>query len=153
VGGLEEMRREENENFLRTARVGRISTSLKDQPYIVPIFYVYHKGRILIHTSGSGKKIEAIAKNSAVCFEIDESSEDERKLKSVIVFGKASIIQSGEEKLEALRALVEKYREYHKSREELMHVLYDEKYYADCMERAAIIAISPTQITGRKRER
>jgi len=147
------MRREENENFLRTARVGRISTSLKDQPYIVPIFYVYHKGRILIHTSGSGKKIEAIAKNSAVCFEIDESSEDERKLKSVIVFGKASIIQSGEEKLEALRALVEKYREYHKSREELMHVLYDEKYYADCMERAAIIAISPTQITGRKRER
>jgi len=150
---LEDMRRDDIEKFLRTARVGRVGTSLKGQPYIVPVFYVYHKGRILIHTSGSGKKMETITKNPAVCFEIDESSEDERRLKSVIVFGKASIIQNREEKLEALRALVEKYREYHKSREELVHVLYDEEYYADCMERAAIIAVTPTQITGRKRER
>lgn len=147
------MRRGEIEKFLRAARVGRISTSLKDQPYIVPVFYVYHKGRILIHTSGRGNKIEAVTKNPAVCFEIDESCEDERRLKSVIVFGKASIIQNREEKLEALRALVEKYREYHKSKEEFTRILYDEQYYADCIERAAIIAISPTQITGRKRER
>ena len=150
---MEDMKQDDSEKFLETARVGRISTSLKGQPYVVPVFYVYHNSRILIHTSGSGKKIETITKNPAVCFEIDESSEDERKLKSVIVFGKASIIQNREEKLEALRALVEKYREYHKSREELMHVLYDEEYYADCMEQASIIAITPTQITGRKRER
>jgi len=150
---LEDMKRDDIEKFLRTARVGRVGISLKGQPYVVPVFYVYHKGRILIHTSGSGKKIETITKNPAVCFEIDESSEDERNLKSVIVFGKASIIQNREEKLEALRALVEKHREYHKSREELVHVLYDEEYYADCVERAAIIAVTPTQITGRKRER
>jgi len=147
------MRQDDIEKFLRTARVGRVGTSLKDQPYVVPVFYVYHKGRVLIHTSGSGKKIETITKNPAVCFEIDESSEDERRLKSVIVFGKASIIQNREERLEALRALVEKYREYHKSREELVHVLYDEEYYADCVERASIIAVTPAQITGRKRER
>jgi len=153
VSDLEEMERGDIEKFLRTARVGRIGTSLKDQPYIVPVFYVYHKGRILIHTNGSGKKMETITKSPAVCFEIDESSGDERKLKSVIAFGKASIMQNREEKLEALRALVEKYREYHKSREELMHILYDEKYYADCVEQASIIAITPTQITGRKRER
>lgn len=138
------MRQDDIEKFLRTARVGRVSTSLKGQPYVVPVFYVYHNGRVFIHTSVSGKKIETITKNPAVCFEIDESSKDERRLKSVIFFGKASIIQNREEKLEALRALVEKYREYHKSREELMHVLYDEEYYADRVERAAIIAVTPT---------
>lgn len=147
------MKRDEIEDFLSTARVGRLGTRLKDQPYIVPILYVYHKGKILIHSSGRGKKIEAIVEDPKICFEIDESLRDERELRSVIIFGEADIIQKREEKLEALRALVEKYREYHKRREELMHILYNEQYYAECMERATIIAISPTQVTGRKLQR
>ncbi len=58
----------EIEAVLREATVGRLGTSRDDVPYVVPISYVYHSGKIIIHGAKQGKKMEDIAANPRVCF-------------------------------------------------------------------------------------
>ena len=84
-----------------------------DYPYAVPLSYVYYNGKIYFHSAKVGHKIDALTKNPKVSFAvIDEdtivSKEYTTYFRSVIAFGKARIVEGGE-RLEALRALVEKY--------------------------------------------
>ena len=107
----------EVEAVLREATVGRLGTSRDDIPYVVPVSYVYDDGRIIIHGAKQGKKMEDIAANPRVCFEVDVSeiiaSDDpctySYRYKSVIVNGTARILEDPTEKLEGLQLLTEKY--------------------------------------------
>ena len=65
--------RAEVEEVLRAAHVGRLGTCVEGEPYIVPLSFVYDDGRILFHGALEGKKMEQIAENPRVCFEVDES--------------------------------------------------------------------------------
>ena len=107
----------EVEAVLREATVGRLGTSRDNTPYVVPVSYVYDKGKIIIHGAKQGKKMEDIAVNPRVCFEVDISeivaSDDpcnySYKYKSVVANGIAKILEDPNEKLEGLRLLTEKY--------------------------------------------
>ncbi|HHV71428.1 MAG TPA: pyridoxamine 5'-phosphate oxidase family protein [Clostridia bacterium] len=82
-------------------------------PYAVPLSYVYFNDKIYFHSAKVGHKIDAITKNPKVSFAvIDEdtivSEEYTTYFRSVIAFGKARIVE-GDERLEAFKALVEKY--------------------------------------------
>jgi len=82
-------------------------------PYAVPLSYVYFNDKIYFHSAKVGHKIDAITKNPKVSFAvIDEdtivSEEYTTYFSSVIAFGKARIVE-GDERLEAFKALVEKY--------------------------------------------
>jgi len=83
-------------------------------PYAVPLSYVYLNCRIYFHSAKAGHKIDAITKNPKVSFSvIDEdkivSEEYTTYFRSVIVFGKARIVEDSDEWLESFAALVEKY--------------------------------------------
>lgn len=85
----------------------------EDYPYAVPLSYVYFNSKIYFHSAKAGHKIDAIAKNPKVSFSIvDEDTIVSEKyttyFRSVIAFGKARIVE-GDERLEAFKALVEKY--------------------------------------------
>ena len=118
----------EIEAVLREATVGRLGTSRNDTPYVVPVSFVYDKGKIIIHGAKQGKKMEDIAANPRVCFEVDTSeiiaSDDpcnySYRYKSVIANGTAKILEDPNEKLEGLRRLTEKYapRKSHELTEE-----------------------------------
>jgi hypothetical protein len=107
----------EVEAVLRDATVGRLGTSRDDTPYVVPVSYVYTKGKIIIHGARQGKKMEDIAANPRVCFEVDISeiiaSDDpcnySYRYRSVIANGTAKILEDPNEKLEGLRLLTERY--------------------------------------------
>ena len=107
----------EIEKVLREATVGRLGTSRDDTPYVVPVSYVYHDGKITIHSAKQGKKMDDIAANPRVCFEVDTSeiipSDDpcnySYRYKSVIANGTAKILEDSTEKLKGLRLLTEKY--------------------------------------------
>ncbi len=107
----------EVEEVLRKAIVGRLGTCSGCRPYIVPLSFVYHEGKIYFHGSAEGKKMADIARNPRVCFEVDESelmpAEDpcsfNFRYRSVIVDGKTRVIEDPIERLAALRLLVEKY--------------------------------------------
>ena len=65
--------RAEVEKALREAEVGRLGTSVDGQPYVVPLSFAYHDGKIVFHGAKIGKKMENIARNPEVCFEVDTS--------------------------------------------------------------------------------
>ncbi|WP_446786502.1 pyridoxamine 5'-phosphate oxidase family protein [Macellibacteroides fermentans] len=118
----------------------------EDYPYSVPLSYVYYNNKVYFHSAKAGHKIDAITKHSKVSFSvIDEdtivSQEYTTYFRSVIAFGKARITE-GEERLEAFRALVEKYSE--DQPEEAKH-----REITGCTQ-ACIFAIDIEHITGKE---
>ncbi|MGD2201606.1 MAG: pyridoxamine 5'-phosphate oxidase family protein [Candidatus Bathyarchaeota archaeon] len=109
--------REEIEEILREALVGRLGTCVDSQPYVVPLSYVYHENRIIFHGAKVGKKLDDIARNPRVCFEVDINEilptdgpcDYSFRYRSVITNGTACLIKDPEEKIRALKILVEKY--------------------------------------------
>lgn len=107
----------ENEmiSILNSCQTGVMAVNGDDgYPYAVPLNYVYENGRILFHCALDGHKVDAIKKNPKVSFCVIESDDvDARALntdyKSVIVFGKAGIIDGNEDRMAALMTIGAKY--------------------------------------------
>lgn len=111
-------RREEMERILAEASVARLGTAFQDQPYVVPVFFVYHRGAIYIHSSCRGRKLENLRANSRVCLEVDRLYRvmpGDRVCgfsacyESVLAFGRAEFVEDASERTEALNLLVRKY--------------------------------------------
>lgn len=118
----------------------------EDYPYAVPLSYVYFNDKIYFHSAKAGHKIDSIMKNPKVSFSvIDEDTVVSEKyttyFRSIIVFGKARIAE-GEERLEAFKALVEKYSGDQPA--EAKH-----KEITECTQ-AYVIAIDIEHITGKE---
>ncbi|MCX6643567.1 MAG: pyridoxamine 5'-phosphate oxidase family protein [Candidatus Bathyarchaeota archaeon] len=105
------------EEILREQSVGRLATAVDGVPYIVPVNYVYREGKIIFHSHVEGKKMMNIRRNPHVCFEVDTGEiktgdkpcDYSWKYMSVIAFGEAKEIRGFDEKLAALRLIVEKH--------------------------------------------
>ena len=68
---INEMTKEECGAFLTSASLGRLGCSLDNQPYVVPIYFVYEPGYIYA-LSTFGQKTEWMRANPKVCLEVDE---------------------------------------------------------------------------------
>lgn len=98
---------------------GRLATTGRDnRPYITPVNYAYANDAIYIHTGLKGRKIDNIAANPAVCFEIsaagnlyisDRACGFSMRHWSIIVEGKAELVNDINEKRQALDSIMEKY--------------------------------------------
>jgi len=110
--------RDEIDSILSRALVGRIGMSLHDNPYLVPLNFLYSQGKIYFHSANEGQMYTWLKANDRVCFEVDEPGEtipnvDPCKFsftyKSVIASGKIRFLQNPEEKTNILTKLVAKY--------------------------------------------
>ncbi len=110
--------RDEIEEIIRRAAVGRLGLAADGEPYVVPLNFAYEDGRIFFHTGLEGRKLEMIKKNPRVCFEVDEQAEvvvnEQACLStayyySVIAWGTARLVDGAEDKMRALDLLVTKY--------------------------------------------
>jgi len=106
--------------FLESSKVGRLAMALNNQPYVVPINYVYVDGKIYFHCAKEGKKIDYFTKNPNVCFEVDElisirkgkdACEWGVRYRSVIAYGTIKLLEDEKRKLEVMNRFVEKYAE------------------------------------------
>jgi len=105
------------EEVLRENEVGRLALLVDNQPYIVPLNFVYFDGKIFFHSHKDGKKMRAISKNPKVCFEVDsgEMVKSDKpcdftwKYRSVIVEGTASVLSDARERLSVMKRLSDKY--------------------------------------------
>ena len=118
----------------------------EDYPYSVPLNYVYFNDKVYFHSAKAGHKIDAIMKNPKVSFSVTDedtivSEEYTSYFRSVIVFGKARILE-GDEWYEAFKALVEKYSG--DLPEEAKH-----KEITGCTQ-SHVIAIDVEHITGKE---
>lgn len=110
---------EENVEILNRGTSGVLAVSGDDDyPYAVPMSYVYHDHKIFFHCSQTGHKTDAIAKNDKVSFcVIDQDQVVPEKFttyfRSVIVFGKARVLDDDMERREAIEILAAKYSPDH----------------------------------------
>lgn len=108
-------------DLLKTCHVGRLGTIGADgYPMVKPLNFAYHDGNIYFHTALEGEKVDDIRRNNRVCFEVDlpvaflraktQPCEAEYLYRSVIIKGIAAFVEDRDEKIMALRLLMDKYQ-------------------------------------------
>ncbi len=111
----QQLSKEVCENILRNATSGTLALlGDGDYPYAVPLSFVYCGTCIYFHSAKSGHKIDAIKNHDKASFcviEKDEIHGDEftTYFRSVIAFGRITIVSSPGEKLEGVKLLGRKY--------------------------------------------
>jgi uncharacterized protein len=107
----------EAHKFLAAGMEGRLGTSSPGgQPYITPVNYVCHDGKIYFHSSKTGRKLDHIVENPLVCFEVSRDvhttvsnsrpCDCSTRYFSVLVFGRACLVAGESEKAALLNRLV-----------------------------------------------
>jgi len=138
---------DEIEGIIRKALICRLGLVDNDEPYVVPVCFGYERGALYFHGSLKGRKVELIKKNNKVCFEMDidaelEKSEDPcdwaMKGKSVVGVGRASILESDEEKSYALRLIMGHYSEG------------DFSFPESALDSVLVVRVDIRSITGKK---
>lgn len=106
------------ESFLSSARIGYLGLTDGSTPYVVPLNFVWVNNRIYFHGSANGKKVDLIKQNASACFTISEEygtlahpvpAETDTAYMSVMIFGKAELVEEIEEATEALDHMLTKY--------------------------------------------
>jgi len=116
------MSNEDARAFLAEQTEGRLATcDSAGQPFITPVNHLYREGNIYFHSKLSGRKLENIAENSRVCFEVstvekiipslDRPCGCSTRYTSVLAFGLARVLSDSAEKAALLNLLVERYAE------------------------------------------
>ena len=83
---ITKMSKQECRDLLARLGFGRLATSHKRQPYVVPIYFAYEGGRLYGFTT-LGRKVQWMRANPRVCVEVDEVA-DQLTWSSVVVLGK-----------------------------------------------------------------
>ena len=143
-------------DFLNSQPAGRVASIDKDgYPQVIPMNFVYTKGAIYMHSHPFGEKLDNIRRNPSVGFEVDQhvcflpsyyfhptdASQADTLYISVVIKGKAEIVQDPEEKTKALNALMEKYQK--EGRYEALEA------EMPVVEEVAIIKVKPTDMRAK----
>lgn len=112
---------EKIEEVLGRCRIGRLATTGTDgYPYVTPLNYVYWNGAVYFHCARMGEKLDNIAADPRVCFEVDiplaykgtdcdpesPACNVHQFYHSVILRGRAEVVDDPGEKVAALNALM-----------------------------------------------
>jgi hypothetical protein len=109
-------------NLLKTSHTGRLGTVARDgRPMVKPLNFAYHEGGIYFHCAQDGEKRDEIRRDNRVCFEVDlpiayvkgtaeNPCRAQYLYRSVIVRGRAIIVEDRMERLLALDSLMSKYQ-------------------------------------------
>lgn len=150
---LKEMRRSDRQlskseamEILLNGEFGILATIGTEYPYSVPINYVVIDNYIYIHGScEEGQKAKNIRKNNNICFTVVGktevlSSKFSEKYESIIVLGKAEIVNENM-KEKVLEAFLDKYSSEFKES--------GMKYIHSAKEKVSVYCISIEHITGK----
>lgn len=149
--------REKINSILEGARIGRLSTIDRDgYPYITPLNFVYWNEAIYFHCSHRGEKLDNLIADNRVCFQVDiplayldtqfdslmDPCEVGQLYQSVVIRGKAEIVDELQEKVGALNALMGS----HEGDAHYDSILPEMKGVGAC----AVVAVRIKAITGKE---
>ena len=139
--------KQEMEEIISRAKVCRLAMSVDDQPYLVPLNFGYAEGKVYFHSAKEGRKLEMIAANDKVCFEVDLDHDLISASKackfgfgyaSVIGFGRAAVVEDRAEKELGLKTIMAQYSD-------------DEfEFSAQDMDRVAVVRVELTSLSGKR---
>lgn len=104
---IKNLNQDQARELLRRERIGRLGCIADDEPYIVPVNYVFDGECAYLH-SLPGQKIDAMRIHPRVCLQVDQI-EDELSWKSVLAFGTYEEITDREERAKALNHLLSRF--------------------------------------------
>lgn len=139
----------EIQSLFDQASVGYLAMSRDDEPYVVPVSFVYRDGSIYVHSALRGQKLDCIAANPRVCFAVHRLDEVQQASKicdtgiryhSAIGFGRARLVTEPDLKARCLQWLADKYSSDSPNR----HIS------ATDIARVAIIEITLERMTGKR---
>ncbi len=108
----------EMEQILKRGEIISVAMCQGDQPYVLPFNYGFLNGLIYIHSARKGFKLEVLAKNPKVSFNIitgvqllpaDHPQDCSVAYSSVVGFGQVRMVDDPAEKLAALEAVMVQY--------------------------------------------
>lgn len=108
----------ELERILKLGQIISVAMCHGDQPYVLPFNYGFLNGLIYIHSAKKGFKLEVLAKNPKVSFNVikdiqllpaDHPEDCSVAYSSVVGFGRVRIVDDPVEKLAALEAIMVQY--------------------------------------------
>lgn len=143
---------EENIQVLQRGTSGVLAVHGDDDyPYAVPLSYVYHDNKIFFHCARTGHKLDAIARNPKVSFCVidkDQIMQDKYTsyFRSVIIFGKARVLEDEAEKRNAIEILTARYSPDQEEAHRL-HAI-EKEFKAVCMIELAIEHMSGKEAAG-----
>lgn len=111
----QQLSEEEIDSILNKHTSGVLAVIGDDEyPYAIPISYTFDNQQLLFHSANEGHKIDAIKNNDKVSFCVIDQDDVMQEtftthFRSVIVFGRASIITDPQHRQKALESLVKKY--------------------------------------------
>jgi len=104
--------------LLMEGQIGYLALARDNQPYLVPLNFIYEKGSIYFHCALQGRKIDYIRANPKACFQTGEADglisgdnpcSHNYSYRSVIVEGAVEEVVSSAEKEKILRLITAKY--------------------------------------------
>lgn len=108
--------REEIDAIIESANVCRIAFARGNEPYVVPVSFGYDGEALYIHTAKTGRKLDFIAANNRVCFELEDNvalQVDDRDackwtfvFESVIGYGAITELETAEGKARGLNQIM-----------------------------------------------
>ncbi len=135
------------DSIIAKAEICHLAMSNNDHPYVVPMSFGYKDNALYFHSAHEGKKLEMIAANPRVSFEMcinDKIIKAEKacnwgmNYKSVIGFGKASFIEDPTEKIRALDIIMSQYANQ------------TWEYQPKMLEKTVVVKIDIQEITGKQ---
>ncbi|MDK2825370.1 MAG: uncharacterized protein PWQ51_1820 [Methanolobus sp.] len=135
------------QTILSDAIICRIGMCRNNVPYVVPMNFTYHDNALYLHAAREGMKLDMMAENPLVCFEMEYKTEVSpaptscgwsMKYYSIIGWGNASMITDSEDKMKVLNLLMAKYAGE-----------MNDSYPDEVLSKTAIIKIEITEMTGK----
>lgn len=112
-------RRAEIDAIIRDCDVCRVAFAVSNEPYVVPLSFGYDGWNLFFHTAETGKKIDCMAANPRVCFEMERNVELVRhpdlpckwsfSFECVIGFGAVRELVTAEDKARGLGQIMAQY--------------------------------------------
>lgn len=118
---MNQLNKEEIENLLKRTETGSLATINEDGgPYVIPVHFVYYEDSIFVHSLPKGKKLDNIKSNPNICLSIYEMQgllldskenpcDTNTKYESVVIFGKATLLEDVSMKETILKEIIKKY--------------------------------------------
>lgn len=138
--------RAEIEEIIQQAEICHLAMVDGEEPYIVTMHHGWYKGSLYLHCASSGKKLDILGKNPAVCFTVLggwattpglKACDWSARYRSVVGFGRAEILVSAEDKRAGLDLIM--------ARHAAGRHVYDEK----ALQAVTVIRVNVTRMTGK----
>lgn len=138
---IREMDNKEIRELLESQNYGHLGCSRQNQPYVVPIHYVYVEPEVYIFTT-EGKKSEMIRANPRVCLQVEDVVNN-KNWRSVIINGEAFQVTDPDELQAARNAVVKA----HPSLTPAIAIRWMDNWVRENVE--VLFRITPKMVTGR----